>query len=231
MQVNESIFKAYDVRGVYPTDFNEGVAYAIGRGAMDTVLAGAKGRPVLLGHDARTSSKGLARECIRGLRNGGADVIFIGPATTPLFYFSVITSQAAGGIMITASHNPANYNGCKIVRNNAVAVGLDSGLSGLRDWIAQGSMPPPAEESGYSENNFIGAYIDRITHGVVTKKFRIIADGGNGMAGLVLPKVAGRLGLDIRGLYLEPYGTFPNHEANPLKLETLKDLQRALTEH
>jgi phosphomannomutase len=237
MNVKQNIFKAYDIRGVYPGEVTEDLAYAIGRGfaalfLKRPLLSWKHNKTVVVGKDARSSSPSLERELIRGLRDGGADVISMGFATTPLFYFAVNMSKAAGGIMVTASHNPAQYNGFKIVKEKAIAMGLDSGLGTLRDLVVKGQFPPVAKESGLVEKDYSDEYVDFVTYNVSNlKKFKIAVDAGNGMAGIVLPRVLGKLNLEARSIYMEPDGNFPNHEANPLKEETLTDLQRLMKEH
>ncbi|MDP3963222.1 MAG: phosphomannomutase/phosphoglucomutase [bacterium] len=231
MNVNSSIFKAYDIRGLCPGDIDAELAYAIGRGVMATVVGKHKNRTVIVGRDARPTSPDIAKELVRGLRDGGADVIDIGMATTPLFYFSVIHVNAVSGVMVTASHNPAQYNGFKIVKEGAVAIGLDSGLGILRDFIQKGEFGVVAAESSLTQKDFSDTYIDRVTNGAKIRKFKIAIDAGNGMAGILLPRALGRLGIEARSLYVEPDGTFPNHEANPLKEETLVDLQKLMKEH
>lgn len=232
MQINPLIFKAYDIRGLLqPDEITTELAYAIGRGVMATVVGNTKSRVVVVGRDARPSSPEITKELIRGLRDGGADVVDIGMTTTPLFYYSVIQTSAAGGIMVTASHNPAEYNGFKIVKSHAVAIGLESGLDRLRDYVIRGDFGSAAPESSFTEDDFSDRYIDAMTHGTKIKKFRVAIDAGNGMIGIILPRVLGRLGIEARVLYQEPDGTFPNHEANPLKEETLRDLQAVMREH
>ncbi|MDO8558157.1 MAG: phosphomannomutase/phosphoglucomutase [bacterium] len=231
MQVNPKIFKAYDVRGIAGSEITSELSYAVGRGFAALFLKNPENRKAVVGQDARPTSAEFTKELIRGLRDGGADVIGIGLVTTPLFYFSVNASEAAGGIMVTASHNPAEYNGFKVVKEKAVAIGLDTGLGGLRDLVMKEEFGEPVPESSFSEANFLRQYLDSLTQGVHLKKFNIAIDAGNGMIGVVLPKFLGRLGIEAHSLYLEPDCTFPNHEANPLKEETLVDLKALMREH
>ncbi len=231
LSINPSIFKAYDVRGIAGSEITPELSYAMGRGFTVLFLKNAKDRKVVVGQDARPTSAEFVKELVRGLRDGGADVVGIGLVTTPLFYFSVIASKAAAGIMVTASHNPAEYNGFKVVKEKAAAIGLDTGLGDLRDLIIKEDFGGTAPESSFSEADFRQQYLDTLTNGVQLKKFSIAVDAGNGMIGVVLPQFLGRLGITARSLYLELDCTFPNHEANPLKEETLEDLKALMREH
>lgn len=228
MTVNPAIFRAYDIRGLYPGEITPELARAIGRGFAQLFLPRAAGRTVVVGRDARPSSLELFEAVIEGLREGGADVISIGLAPTPLFYFAVNVAPAAGGIMVTASHIAGEWNGFKVVREKAIAMGVDSGLGELRDLIVRGPLPPNKRRGAMREEDFRERYLGFLVRDVRVRKFSVAADTGNGMVGLLLPSLAERLGVLLRGLYLELDGTFPNHEANPLKEETLGDLQRLL---
>lgn len=224
------IFKAYDIRGLVSSEITPDLAYKIGRGFGSIFLGKNGNKKIVVGRDARPSSQELEKALIRGLREEGVDVISIGLVTTPLFYFAVNVSDAAGGIMVTASHNPPEYNGFKITKEKAIAIGLDSGLDRLRDFVLSGICEAKEASGGVTDEDFRNRYIEFLTKDAKIRKFTIAADLGNGMAGVVFPELLARLGIKAEILYSEPDGTFPNHEANPLKEETLRDLQNLMKE-
>jgi phosphomannomutase len=227
MTINPNIFKAYDIRGVYPDEINEEVAYRVGRAIV--VFTGAK--TVVVGRDCRKSSEIFFKALERGITNEGADVIDIGLVSSPLFYFSVGDYDLHdAGIMITASHNPKQYNGLKLVRGNALPIGGVSGMDEIKRLVLENKWEnKPVGNTVKTE--VLDDYIQKVL-GLVgvskIKKLKVTVDAGNGMGGISLKKLAKYLPVKIISLYFEPDGNFPNHEANPTKPENLRDLQKAV---
>ncbi|NPC95920.1 phosphomannomutase/phosphoglucomutase [Nocardioides sp. zg-DK7169] len=226
-----AIFKAYDVRGTVPDQLDERLARATGQAFVDVVGA----TTVVVGHDMRPSSPGMAAAFADGASAAGADVVMIGLASTDQLYFA---SGHLGhpAVMFTASHNPAQYNGIKMCRAHAQPIGLDTGLAEIRDRVLAGGEPAPGTEPGtITEQDVLAAYADHL-HAlapVAGRRLKVVVDAGNGMAGHTAPAVfAGLAGLvEVVPMYFELDGTFPNHEANPIEAENLRDLQaRVLAE-
>jgi phosphomannomutase len=223
----QKIFKAYDIRGVVPDEFDEQVAESVG--AAFARLTGA--RCVVTVHDMRTSSVPLAEAFGRGAAAQGADVIEGGLGSTDMLYYA---SGALGipGAMITASHNPAKYNGIKLCRAGARPVGADTGLTELRDMAAAGVPSTTGGPAGtITERDLLSGYADHLKTLVDVSAIRpltVAVDAGNGMAGHTVPKVFEGLPIALVPLYFELDGTFPHHEANPIDPENLRDLQRAV---
>jgi len=221
-----SIFKAYDIRGVVPDELTARNAYQIGRAAARFFGAG----PIAIGRDARLSSPELREALVRGLREEGLDVLDTGLVATPMLYFAVEHLAAAGGIMLTASHNPAQYNGFKICRAHAIPVGE---ASGLREIEAQCSVvltaAPAAKLGALRSVDVSAAYVLHVL-GVAPEAapLHAVVDCGNGMAAMGLEPLLERLPLRVERLYFEPDGRFPNHPADPLKRENLADLCAAV---
>ena len=237
MNINPSIFKAYDVRGIYPDEIAPEAAYRIGRAFAQyiwvTVLNKERSPLVVVNADARASSPALKEELLRGLLDEKCQVIDCGLATTPLHYFAINHLKADGGIMVTASHNPAQYNGFKLSRRGAEPIGEGSGMEEIRNTALRGIFPVPDEKGIVTERNVEKAYLDYICSLVdisEIKKMRVVFDVGNGMVGMLLPKLLERLLLEADILYGNVDMMFPNHEANPIKDETLTDLQKAVKE-
>lgn len=223
-----SIYRSYDIRGVVPEELDAEEAGKIGRAFV--VFTDAKN--VLVGRDMRTSGPELHAALIRGVAAQGADVVDIGLATTPLFYYSVWQARAAGGIMVSASHNPANQNGFKMTRQEAIPISKDTGILAIRDLIERGEFPSSARSGTVSTADFSEGYLDYATAGAdAVGPLRVVIDCGNGMAGLLIRRVLARMpNLQATVLYEELDGTFPNHEANPLKEENVRDLQAKVRE-
>lgn len=226
--MNPSIFKAYDIRGTYPDELNEDDAQKIGAAFAKYT----KAKNIVVGEDARPSSPALRDAIVKGIASAGANVILTGPATTPFFYFSVATAKnAEAGVMVTASHNPAKYNGFKLVWGNATPI--EPKL--LLKFLAQNPKPQilnPKKKGNATEINVLDAYIKKVLSLVDVKKIRpikIVIDAGNGMAGEILPKLLKKLPrIKSRNLFFKVDMSFPNHEANPLKEETLKKLKETV---
>jgi phosphomannomutase len=224
MNINPAIFKAYDVRGVYPGEINEEAARAIGAG----FIAYLKATRVAVGRDMRVSSPSLAAAFIDGVLSQGADVVDYGMMATDMLYFAVAADQLEGGAQITASHNPKQYNGAKMVRQHAFPLSGEAGISDIRDMIAADRLPPPAARRGTTTTrDILPAYVDHVMAFVdpaVIKPFNVVLDAGSGMAGLVAPKLFDRLPCRTTRLCFDVDGTFPNHEANPLIEENRRDI-------
>jgi len=225
-----AVFKAYDVRGLAPEQIDDELARAVGAAFVSVV--GAAGGGVVVGHDMRPSSPGMAQAFAEGAASAGADVTMIGLASTDQLYFA---SGHLGlpGAMFTASHNPAQYNGIKMCRAHAVPVGLDTGLATIRDLVAAGERVAHDGEPGtITTTDLLAAYADHLVGlaPVRGRRLTVVADAGNGMAGHTAPAVLGRLELDVVPMYFELDGTFPNHEANPIDPGTLVDLQAKVRE-
>jgi phosphomannomutase len=225
----DRIFKAYDVRGVYPEELDEDAARRIG-----TAFAQFTGAPaVVVGRDARPSSPSLAASFTEGVTSRGTGVVDIGLSTTDMLYFASGRLDLPGA-MFTASHNPARYNGLKLCREGAAPVGEDSGLQEVRV-LAERDPGPAAAAPGTAESrDMLEEYVDHVVSFVdrgAMAPLTVVADAANGMAGLVLPQIFGRLPCKLVGLYLELDGTFPNHPADPIQPENQEDLRRAVIEH
>jgi phosphomannomutase len=222
------IFKAYDIRGVVPDDLDEQVAEAVG--AAFVRLTGA--RQLVTVHDMRTSSAPLAEAFGRGATAQGAEVIAAGLGSTDMLYYA---SGVLGipGAMITASHNPARYNGIKLCRSGAKPVGQETGLTELRDMVAAGVPDGTAPAGRILARDLLTGYAEHLKKLVDVSSIRplkVAVDAGNGMAGHTVPTVFEGLPIDLVPMYFELDGSFPNHEANPIDPDNLRDLQRKVTE-
>ncbi len=221
--ISQAIFKAYDVRGLYPEEINKDIVFGIGQAYV--VYTGAK--TVVVGRDMRTSSPELFDALTSGLNQAGADVIDVGLVSTPEFYFSVASGDYDGGIMVTASHNPAKYNGLKIVGKGAMPIGLDSGLDKIRDLVLKGEHITKSKGS-ILEIDVLQEYLETIFSFVrpkdISSSIRAVVCAANGMAGIIEPDLWKNLGARALMQHLELDGNFPNHEANPLKSENVQDV-------
>jgi phosphomannomutase len=224
------IFKAYDVRGVYPDEIDEANAEAIGLAFHHVLDDGGAGDPVVVSRDMRSHSEPLEEALIRGLRGSGLDVVDIGLATTPMNYFAVGHLGAAGGVQVTASHNPARYNGLKFSRRGAEPVSGDHGIPLLEEKVAAGDLPRAERPGSLTAADVAVDYRRHVLahlHDAGGPPIRLVADAANGMGTLYRPLLEA-MGIDLVPLYFELDGSFPNHEANPLKEENLRDLQAAV---
>jgi phosphomannomutase len=226
-----SIFKAYDVRGLYPQEVNEDVARGIGRAFVSYLNA----KRIAVGRDMRVSSPSIAAAFIDGATLQGADVVDYGMISTDMLYFAVARDRHDGGVEITASHNPKQYNGVKMVRQEAFPLSGDEGISDIRDAIAADRVPPPASRRGaVTTKNLLDEYVEHVMSFIdpnVIRPFKVVLDAGSGMAGLVAPKLFERLPCRTTRLCFEIDGRFPNHEANPLIEENRRDIvERVIAE-
>ncbi len=233
----DHIFKAYDIRGLVEGELSVDLAYRIGR-AFVIFLRGSNQlraeHKIIVGRDMRPSSVPFEEAVVRGIVDEGVNVVRVGLVTTPLFNFAVTSSSAhAGGIMITASHNPAAYNGFKLTLANGLPIGRLSGMAELKE-LVQGPMADPTGVAGTVETSDpLKAYFAKIFSFVNPRGLRplkVVIDAGNGMAAATFPALVRELPGTYEFLFIEPDGTFPNHEANPLKTETLAALRRRVVE-
>lgn len=237
MAFSAHIFKAYDIRGLVEGELSIDLAYRIGAAFVVFLRKHGlvqPGQRVVVGHDMRPTSPGFQAEVIRALTEQGLNVVDIGLVSTPLFNFACAHySEHAGGIMVTASHNPAEYNGFKITLGTGVPVGKSTGMAEIRDG-ATGEMPALVAQKGTATQfDVYPDYLAKLKSLVdfsAIKPMKIVVDAGNGMAKVSLPRVLAELPIEVDYLFLEPDGTFPNHEANPLNVETLRDLQAKVRE-
>jgi phosphomannomutase len=213
--LDPAVFKAYDVRGLYGTELDEDGAYAIARAYVEQFGVAR----VAVGRDMRLSSGPMAEAVLGGAADAGADVLDVGLVGTEMLYFAVGELALDGGVMVTASHNPKEYTGLKIVRSGALPVGGDSGLSEICDRALAAQWRDVARGDVRTQDIW-ARFVERVLSFVDLSTFRplkIVVDGANGMAGTMLPPVLDRLPmLDVVRCYFEPDGTFPNHEPNPL---------------
>jgi phosphomannomutase len=223
MQVNPSIFKAYDIRGIYPTDLNEQAAYLIGR-AFATFLQVDK---VIVGRDMRISGPAMFAEVTRGLTDQGADVIDIGMVSTDQYYFAC-SKLGLPGMMVTASHNPKAYNGFKMVRKMPYLLSGDAGIQDLRRLVESEDFPEAPEKGKIIKQDFKEEFVQKvlsIINASAVKPLKVVVDTGNGMVGPILQEVYKRLPVELTGLYLDPDGNLPNHGLDPLQPENRAELQ------
>ena len=223
-----SIVKAYDIRGIVPDQLDEGVAEAVGAAFARVTGAGM----IVTMHDMRTTSGPLADAFGRGAASQGADVLAGGLGSTDMLYYAS-GDLGVPGAVITASHNPSRYNGIKLCRAGAKPVGVQTGLLQIRELAERPMVPAPAPGT-VTRREFLPGYAEHLRKLVDISSARpltVAVDAGNGMAGHTVPKVFEGLPVTLVPLYFDLDGTFPNHEANPIDLENLRDLQRAVTEH
>ncbi|MDQ3123536.1 MAG: phosphomannomutase/phosphoglucomutase [bacterium] len=226
----EAIFKAYDVRGKVGTELTTEVVELTGQ-AFGHWLP--EYGAVAVGRDMRPDSAELAAALIKGLQLQGRDVIDIGQVTSDMIYFAVGTLNLAGGAMVTASHNPGEYNGIKLCREEAKPVGEESGLFEIRDVVLGQALAPASEPGKVEQKDLTEAWIAHVLSFIdVTKlnPIKIAVDAGNGMAGKIFPELEPYVPWDVTELYFELDGTFPNHIANPLEPKNLVDVQKAVRE-
>lgn len=224
MLLAPDIFKAYDVRGIFPTELNADGARAIGRAYVSYLNA----KAIAVTRDMRVSSPALCEAFIDGARRQGADVVDYGMCATDMMYFAVAREGFDGGAQITASHNPKAYNGIKMVRKDALPLSGDAGIDAIRDMIATDQIPAPTRPmGGYRAASLLNDYVEKVVSFVdstAIKPFKVVLDAGCGMGGLVAPKLFDRLSCETTRLCFTPDGTFPTHEANPLIEANRRDI-------
>ncbi|MHA6792906.1 phosphomannomutase/phosphoglucomutase [Pseudonocardia bannensis] len=222
-----AIVKAYDIRGVVGEQLDAATVRDIGA-ALARLLSGEGATTVVVGHDMRDSSPGLAAAFAEGVTGQGLDVVNIGLASTDMLYFASGRLDVPGA-MFTASHNPARYNGIKLCRAGAAPIGQDTGLAQIRAAVEDGVPPGTAAPGTVTEQDMLTDYAAHLRSLVDLSGLRpltVVVDSGNGMGGYTVPEVFGPLPLQVVPLYFELDGTFPNHEANPLDPANLVDLQK-----
>ncbi|MDE2571339.1 MAG: phosphomannomutase/phosphoglucomutase [bacterium] len=236
-QFDLGVFKSYDIRGIYPTQLNDAFAYEFGRGFAAYLIAGSRPGAVLsvaVGRDMRTSGPALAQAFTRGLTEQGVDVVDVGLVSTDAIYFAVGKYGLDGGAMITASHNPKDYNGFKLCRSQAIALSAKEGLEEIRATIEGGTYPAPPRRGSASQREILEDFALHCLSFVDVAKikpFKIAIDCGNGMGGKTVPYVFKHLACQVIPLFFELDGSFPNHPPSPIEPENMVDVQRAVLEN
>lgn len=223
MKIKSEIFKAYDIRGIYPKEINEEIAY---KAALAYANFLPKARTIVLGTDFRNSSLSLKESVIKGLTDGGKNIIDIGQVPTPILYFAVAHYNHDGGIEITASHNPKEYNGLKLQKEQALPIYGANGIYEIRDAVLNNKLVKVKKETTVKQKDVVPDYIDYLVSRVNLKRpLKIIIDSGNGACGMIPEQIFKKLGCEVETLYGEPDGDFPNHLADPYEEETLSELK------
>lgn len=229
MKVNPVIFKAYDIRGVYPRELNDEVAYLVGKAFVQYL----KPKDVAIGRDMRLSSETLFGNLARGITETGVDVIDIGLCTSDALYFAVGKFGYDSGIMITASHNPPEYNGMKMCRKEAVPLSGKEGIEQIKEIINKGDLTISREKGTVRTQDIQADYIKHLLSFVEPQRinpFKIVIDAGNGIAGKVLPELFSHLPCKITPMFFELDGSFPNHLPNPIIPENIASLKDRILE-
>ena len=228
-KVDGSVFKAYDIRGTYPDQINEELAYAVGR-AFATYL---KVETVVVGRDMRLSGPKMFGALTKGLMDQGADVIDVGMVSTDQYYFAC-AKLGHPGIMVTASHNPANYSGFKMVKQMPYLLSGDEGIQDIRQIIENDSYAESTKKGSTVSEDLSEAFVDQVLSMVDVDKIaplKVIADTCNGMVGPILQRIFARLPqIEFTGMYLDPDGSIPNHGLDPLQPENREELEKKVVE-
>jgi phosphomannomutase len=228
--LDPKVFKAYDVRGIYPDELDEAGAYAIGRAYVEEF----EPRRIAVGRDMRLSAPAMSEAVMRGAAEAGADVVDLGLVGTEMVYFAVGELALEGGIAVTASHNPKEYTGMKIVRRGALPVGGDSGLLDIRTRaLAEGARHETGPKGTITQQDIWPQFVERVLSFIdvdAVKPLRVVIDAANGMAGAMLAPVLARLPIEAVRCYFDPDGSFPNHEPNPLLPENREFIVNKVTE-
>jgi phosphomannomutase len=220
------IFKAYDIRGVYGEILNKEMGYRIGLAFANFI---GPGKRIVCGRDDRAHSPELQSAFIEGVRDGGVHVINMGLCTTPNSYYACFSDGYDGATMITASHNPGRYNGLKFCGPGAVPIGYAEGLDKLEAAVTGNHLVSAPERGTLGEKSYLDGYLDFLQgQSHFQRRFRFAVDAGNGMGGFLMPHYLKRVGQEAEALYWDLDFTFPNHEANPLNFDNLRDLQSAV---
>jgi len=231
MDIPKHIFKTYDIRGLIDGELSSELAERLGR----AVVVFTRAKTVVVGRDMRETSPEFAKAVIEGVTKQGADVIDVGMCSTPMFNFAVTQyDEPDVGIMVTASHNPVEYNGFKMTLSNGLAIGKGSGMDEIREMVATNEFSDAETVGKVSTREIAKAYLDKVfslTEPIPSMKdLTIVVDAGNGMGGMLVEDFFSRLDCTWHGMYLDPDGSFPNHEANPIKESTLDDLRKKMKE-
>ncbi|OGG13952.1 hypothetical protein A3D77_03560 [Candidatus Gottesmanbacteria bacterium RIFCSPHIGHO2_02_FULL_39_11] len=230
IKINPSIFRDYDIRGIYPTDLNEDTYYILGKASARYL----KVPLIALGHDGRNSSPSLFEAFIRGATEMGTDVVDLGLISTEMLYFASGHYQFPASAIISASHNPGQYNGLKMVLKNVVPLHGNLGFPEIKELALSQNFPPASKKGKVTLQSIIDDWSSHILTFVNTdtiKPLKVAIDAGNGMGGLAWDKLKDKLPLEIIPLYFEPDGNFPHHIADPLKEENMVDLKKAVLEN
>ena len=224
-----SIFKAYDIRGLYPEELDEKTAERIGAAFARFLDA----RTLVVGRDMRTMAPSIEEAAVKGITSAGCDVVRIGLASTPMAYFAIGKLPCDGGMNVTASHNPPGYIGFKLCREEARPLSGDTGIQKIREMVESGPVPEPDQDPGkVTEADVRGDYVKHVlSFAEEIRPMTICVDYANGMGAYVIPRILEALPqVKVHALYDDLDGTFPNHEANPLKEENLRDLKKLVLE-
>ena len=228
MNVDNSIFKAYDIRGIYPDSLDEKVAFSVGRAFVELLEV----EQVIVGRDMRLSSPPIKDNLVRGLTHQGADVIDVGMVSTDQYYYACASLELPG-VMVTASHNPQEYSGFKMVRDMPYLLSGDSGIDDLRKIIENDHYSKPKRVGFLREQDVSKGFIDKVL-GIIDidsiSPLHVVVDTGNGMVGPILQRVFEKLTIKTTGLYLEPDGNLPNHGLDPMQPENRDELQKRVLE-
>jgi len=223
-----SIFKAYDIRGIYPEELNEKIAYKVGRAFVEFL----KCKKVVIGRDMRLSSDSLFKALAKGVRDQGADVIDIGLSGTDMLYFAVANYDYESGIMITASHNPKEYNGIKFTREKAIPISEVTGIKEIEKLVEKNEFKH-AEKGKILKKEIMKDYVDFVLSFVDLeniKPLKVVMDASNGMAGMIAPRIFSKTKINIIPLNFDLDGSFPKHQSNPLILENRKEIMKRVVE-
>ena len=235
-KVDQSVFKAYDIRGIYPTQIDESFAYQLGRGYASFILKeNPRAKNIVVGSDMRISSPTLKKELVKGLNDSGLNVIDIGLSSSPTFYFAVGYYGYDGGIQVSASHNPKEYNGFKIVREKALPVSKNTGIFEIRDIILRDEFVESENKGGIikKENVLKDLVNDQLSEIDISKikKFKIVVDAANSMGALDMEEIFKEIKVDLIRVNFKLDGSFPSHEADPLKEENIELLKEKVREN
>lgn len=229
ISIDPKIFGSYDIRGVYGEDLNDEIAYLIGRAAAQYLQVS----EIAVGRDMRLSSPQIAAALIRGIVDQGVNAIELGLTTTDELYFAVGKFHYSAGVMVTASHNPGKYNGMKFCRAEARPISKETGLADIRDLAIDGNFTTPIRKGEIVKRDVLNDYIQHALSFIDVSKIKplkVVIDAGNGMAGMVMPKVFEHLPCTLIPLYFELDGSFPHHPASPIEPENMEDLQKKVRE-
>lgn len=227
--VLEKIFKSYDIRGLYPEQLSEELAYKVGRATVQFF----KAKTVAVGRDCRNGGEELFKGISRGILDQGCDVVYLGLVSTDMLYFAVGQFGFDAGCMITASHNPKEWNGFKFCGKGAMGISKNTGFWEIRDMVAAEDFPESNAKGKIIQKDVLAAYVDKCFSFVQKNKIKplkIVVDTGNGMAGKTIPEIEKMLPLKITKMFFELDGNFPNHEPNPLNPKTIAALRDRVLE-
>jgi len=225
------IFRAYDIRGVYPGELNDEIAYKIGR-AYALFMKKENGMDeAVISSDCRLSSPALKKSLIAGIRDGGVNVLDVGDAPVPVFYFTIANLSKAGGIMVTGSHNPKNYNGLKLQRKDAKPIVAETGIADIEKLANAGKFEKTSPKTAHKKIDMIQAYIEYLSKKIFLKiPLKIVLDTGNGSCANIPEKIFKNLGCTVETLFPTPDGNFPNHQPDPHDEKSLVALKARVIE-